>query len=47
MFQLRIREHPETGPYVEGLLANKVSSYKDVKVNGSLNDGLKISRCIF
>ncbi|KAB1258641.1 Kinesin-like protein KIF14 [Camelus dromedarius] len=30
--QLRVREHPTSGPYVEGLSTNVVSSYSDVQV---------------
>ncbi|XDB58875.1 hypothetical protein ABFV05_012491 [Capra hircus] len=29
---LRVREHPATGPYVEGLSTNVVSSYSDIQV---------------
>lgn len=32
-FQLKVREHPVLGPYVEGLSTYVVNSFEDVEVN--------------
>ena len=36
LYQLRVREHPEQGPYVEGLSTYPAVSYQDITVSYSL-----------
>ena len=35
LFQLKVREHSEFGPYVEGLSTYVVNSYNDIKVGAT------------
>ena len=36
VFQLKVREHPVLGPYVEGLSTYVVQSFDDIKVHIAL-----------
>lgn len=36
---LRVREHPRTGPYVEGLSKHLVSSFPDISVSYTISIG--------